>query len=505
MKVRTVIFTIVALLLSFVLLMFNNEKESYSLPINGYRVYLDGKPIGLIKSKNELDTYINKQQETLRVKYKVDKIYIPNNIDVVKELTYDDKVDSIEYIYDKINSISPFTIKGYQVTIDKTESDVYENDDNVVEDEDKIIKINVLNKEIFTKAVENVILSFVTSNDYQAFIDGETLVLNGTGELVENIYIADNIKIRETNIPVNEVIYMDTDDLTKYLIFGNNTSSKKYKVKDGDSIESIADKNSMSINELLIANNSLTSESSLLYVGQELSIGILNPVFTTVVEKHVVADQIVKFKTDFKYDNNMYQGESKTLQNGSDGVNRVTQKVKTINGEISQAYIVSSEELVPVVNKVVVKGGKQAKRGDGEWQWPTNIPYIISSRYGWRWGKLHSGVDICGTGRGSPIYAARDGVVTQISYHSSMGYYVTIKHDNGYYTQYEHMQNVNGNDKTGSKCAATKYISIGQRVVAHQVIGEMGSTGSSTGVHLHFEIWDGPPYQSQSYNPLLFY
>ena len=86
-----------------------------------------------------------------------------------------------------------------------------------------------------------------------------------------------------------------------------------------------------------------------------------------------------------------------------------------------------------------------------------------------------------------------------------LGYYVTIKHDNGYYTQYGHMQNTNGNDKAGGVGSATKYIKIGQRVSAHQVIGEMGSSGNSTGVHVHFEIWDGVPYQANSYNPLLFY
>ena len=82
---------------------------------------------------------------------------------------------------------------------------------------------------------------------------------------------------------------------------------------------------------------------------------------------------------------------------------------------------------------------------------------------------------------------------------------VTIKHDNGYYTQYGHMQNVKGNDRKGYEGSATKYIKVGDRVRAHQVIGEMGSSGSSTGVHLHFEIWDGPPYQATYFNPLLFY
>ena len=507
MKLKNIVGLTISFILSAVLVLtIKNNSSLKHVPIEGYRVYLEGKSIGYIKSRDELNDYINVQQEKLKNKYHVDTIYIPNNIDIVKELTYEDKIDKVENIYKTINEISPFTIKGYVVSIDRTNSTKYENDDNTVDENRKnIITLNVLDKDIFKKAVEEVILSFVDKEQYDSFMNKEALKLETTGEIVENIFIEDEIKIKEANLPVNETIYMDSENLTKYLIFGDNTQDKKYTVKSGDSIDKIANNNSMSINELLIANSSIKSEASLLYVGQELSIGTVEPVFTTVVEKHVVEDQVVKYKTTYQYDNTMYQGQSKVKQAGSNGKTRVTQKIKMINGEISQAYIVSSEELVPAVTRIVVKGGKQVRRGDGEWLWPTNFPYIISSRYGWRWGKLHSGVDICGTGRGSPIYAARDGLVTAIGYQSSLGYYVRIKHDNGYYTQYGHMQNINRNDRSGSQGSATKYISVGQRVKAHDVIGEMGSSGGSTGVHLHFEIWDGPPYQAQSFNPLLFY
>ena len=295
--------------------------------------------------------------------------------------------------------------------------------------------------------------------------------------------------------------------LTKYLIFGENDNTKKYYVQKGDSIEKIADDNKMSVNELVIANNDLASSSALIYIGQELSIGNVDPIVTTIVEKHVVQDQVVKYKTITQYDNTMYQGQTKIKQEGSNGTTRVTQKVKMINGEVLNAYIVSSEEIKPAVNKIIVRGGKQTARvrGDGEWQWPTNFPYSISSRYGWRWGKLHSGVDILSTGRGSPIYAARAGEVVSISVNGSSGFFVIIRHDNGYYTRYAHLQNTKGNDNLKGTNSATKYISVGQRVNAHQVIGEMGSSGGSTGVHLHFEIWNGMPFQAQSFNPLAFY
>ena len=508
MKGKNLIWLLIAGILSGLLVtaVKHYGGENKNIPQEGYRVYLEGRSIGLIKSKDELNEYINVQQEKLKEKYHVDTIYIPNNIDIVKEITYEDNFDNISNIYNMINTISPFTIKGYQVTIDRSNSTQYQNDENEEDTKQKIIKINVINKEVFNKAIEEVVLSFVDQEEYDSFKEKTKTDLEGaTGELIENIYIEDNITIKETNIPVNETIYMDSEELTKYLIFGNNSSDKKYVVGKTDDIEKIAERNKMSVNELVIANKDLTSSNSLIFIGQELSIGVVDPLVTTIVEKHIVEDRVVKYKTIYQYDNHMYQGQQKVKQDGSNGKTRVTQKVKMMNGEIINAYIVSSEELKPVVNRIVVKGGKQIARGDGEWSWPTNFPYSISSPYGYRWGKLHTGVDIYVGGRGSPIYAARAGVVTAITSNGSSGFYVTIKHDNGYYTRYCHMQNTSGGDSLKGTHSATKYITVGQRVAAHQVIGEVGSSGHSTGAHCHFEIWNGVPFQAQSFNPMLFY
>ena len=87
--------------------------------------------------------------------------------------------------------------------------------------------------------------------------------------------------------------------------------------------------------------------------------------------------------------------------------------------------------------------------------------------------KMHYGVDLAGP-KGTPIYAARSGTVTTATYGSSAGYYVNINHGDGFSSIYMHM---------------THYIvSPGQYVSQGQVIGYMGSTGASTGSHLHFGI-----------------
>lgn len=514
MKGKDIIWLLIAAILSGIMVTsIKNYNEKNSIPQQGYRVYLEGKTIGYIKSRDELNSYINKQQEKLKDKYHVDTIYIPNNIDIVKEITYEDNFDSIEHIYNMINTISPFTIKGYQVTIDRTNSTEYQNDDNEEDNGPKITKINIINKEIFNKSIDEVILSFVDEDEYNAFKNQEEQKTDDQSkDIIENLYIEDKITIKEKNIPVNETIFMDSNALTKYLLFGDNFVEKKYIVKSGDNIEKIADNNHMGVNDLVIANNDLKSATSLIYVGQELSVSSVNPLITLIVEKNMVEEQVVKYKTVTQYDNKMYQGQTKVKQEGSNGKTRIVKKVKMLNGETLSAYIVSSEEIKPVVNRVIVRGGRQSYviRGDGGWLWPTNRPYYISSPYGWRCfrGKCknHSGIDIVAGGQGAPIYAARAGEVYDINANSSSGFYVIIKHDNGYYTRYAHMQNTERNNRiSGKTSSATKYIKKGQRVEAHQLIGEIGCTGSCSGPHLHFEIWNGIPFRTQSFNPRSFY
>ena len=115
MKKKTIIYTILALILSAGVFFFENEKK-YD-PQEVYRVYLDGDSIGLIYSKDDFEEHINKEEEAIKEQYNVEKVYIPNNLDIVKEITYNEKVESVTAIYEKIKDKTSFTIKGYKITI----------------------------------------------------------------------------------------------------------------------------------------------------------------------------------------------------------------------------------------------------------------------------------------------------------------------------------------------------------------------------------------------------
>ncbi|KZR81344.1 Murein hydrolase activator NlpD precursor [Prochlorococcus marinus str. MIT 1342] len=103
--------------------------------------------------------------------------------------------------------------------------------------------------------------------------------------------------------------------------------------------------------------------------------------------------------------------------------------------------------------------------------WPTKGVY--TSGFGWRWGRMHQGIDIANL-TGTPIRASKDGIVTHAGWMGGYGYLVEISHSDGASTRYAH----------NSKLLVRK----GQLVPQGATIAKMGSTGRSTGPHLHFEI-----------------
>lgn len=127
--------------------------------------------------------------------------------------------------------------------------------------------------------------------------------------------------------------------------------------------------------------------------------------------------------------------------------------------------------------------------GASGFMWPTPGNYYITSEYGWRWGRLHAGIDIGDAGiGGDPVVASKAGTVAYVysgcthnypkSYRccgGGYGNYVIIQHDGTYSTLYGHLSYVS--------------VSVGEYVSQGQTLGAAGCTGHSTGDHLHFEVY----------------
>ena len=145
-------------------------------------------------------------------------------------------------------------------------------------------------------------------------------------------------------------------------------------------------------------------------------------------------------------------------------------------------------------NNVAGGSGAAVTPGTSGFVAPVDGPHVITSSFSVRehplfgYTKMHPAIDLA-KNQGSPIYAIAAGTVTTAAYSEANGYYVSLAHGSGYTSIYCHM---------------TKYIvSVGDSVTQGQVIGYVGSTGWSTGPHLHFELHqNGTALNPAEYLPL---
>lgn len=109
--------------------------------------------------------------------------------------------------------------------------------------------------------------------------------------------------------------------------------------------------------------------------------------------------------------------------------------------------------------------------GAGGYVWP--VDGTVTSEYGYRWGRLHAGIDIAAP-TGTPIYSARPATVAYAGWMGGYGQIVLLDHGDGTTTAYAHQSQL--------------LTSVGRQVAAGEQIGAVGSTGNSTGPHVHFEV-----------------
>ena len=343
-KTKIIFLTILALAISIITIILESTSYVYYEAQNVYRVYLNGTSLGIIESKDELEKYVNKQQEALKEKYNVDNVYIPQGLKIKKETTYNQNTENVESIYNKIANQEDFTINGYTITI--TDLKESEKDQKGTVNTQKIKEyLYILDESILKEAINDVVNSFVDEKEYENYLNEIKKDQTALGETIENVYVKEQISIKKGRIPANQKIYQTRQELAKYLLFGTNEKNKTYTVKEGDSVKSISNKNKMSTEEFLIANQDISDENALLYKGQEVVISYINPRITIVEETHSVKKESIRYKTIEKTDENLMPGHYEIIQSGKKGESKITRKIEKQNGKITEALIISSEVL----------------------------------------------------------------------------------------------------------------------------------------------------------------
>lgn len=237
------------------------------------------------------------------------------------------------------------------------------------------------------------------------------------------------------------------------------------QVLDGDSTVYIQEEISVD-NEYISVADLYSAEDGADYLEEY---GLVHILTVQETEYPAAAD----YRIIEQQDNNLYQGQREVVQTGAAGEYLVRAKTEYVNGIETSKSILSESLVQEAVDEIIKIGTKEppAGLGTGEFAMPTNGR--ISSGFGARWGRTHTGIDIAASS-GTEIRAADTGVVSFAGDKGSYGNLVKVNHQNGYETYYAHC----------SKILVLK----GQIVEKGQRIALVGSTGNSTGPHCHFEV-----------------
>jgi len=236
-----------------------------------------------------------------------------------------------------------------------------------------------------------------------------------------------------------------------------------YLVAEGDTLWDIAQAYGVDVTTILGANPDVNA--SRLQVGRVIRVLSLDGVLHTVKSGDTVSGLATKYHVEASV-------------------------IAKANGLTDAAVLKVGQELILpgakpiIVHKATAAGGSsdgQTVTITGEYRWP--VSGFISSRWGWRWGRFHHGLDIAAP-YGRSIVASRGGKVVFAGWKGGYGNTVVLSHNSGTTTLYGH--------------ASRLLVEYGQWVEAGQVIARVGSTGVSTGNHLHFEI----RVDGSSVNPL---
>lgn len=295
------------------------------------------------------------------------------------------------------------------------------------------------------------------------------------GEELLKVTFAEKVELHDIKAPSQEII--EPPKAYQLIKIGTN-NPEKYLVQEGDSLWLIARRNDMYVNDIVVANN---LDSDKLSLGQELLLVKSKPYITVMTQVKGDRVESIPFQTKVVVDNSA-GATVRVKQEGKNGEKQVAYQATKLNGVLQQKDIMSEKILQAAVDKVIVKGNRvvqvASRSGTGNLEWPSYGPITQYYR-----GGSHTGIDI-GARTGTSIRAADAGNVTSTCYQGGYGNLITINHNNGLVTRYAHCSSMT--------------VSAGQSVARGEQIGTVGSTGRSTGPHLHFEVLSGGSFQ----NPL---
>lgn len=427
------------------------NSESNLLTI--YHVYLDDDYIGSVDDQAIIEQHISTKIKTMNDSdrdytygYEQEIAFIPErvfstnlNIDQVlatldQELVIDIQATTLQ-LGDKV--------LGHFASIEDADQAIFNYKKLYVDEE-------VLNQLADEEAEKQIELEI-----------GESIITDVT--LSEEVTLFESIVSETDLITVKEAVRLLDKGTLEDMI---------HNVSTGDTLYSIGERYNLSEQQLLELNDNLDVDG-VLQIDQAINVTDYVPLANVIVFEEQRKEETIKAEQKTEETEDLYRGETKVKQTGKDGKKELHLAIEKVNGKVVASEVLSEEIIEEVQHEITLKGTKEIpSRGTGDFAWPAAGGYI-SSNYGPRWGSHHDGIDIARP-TNLDIVATDNGVVESVTYNSGYGNHIVINHNNGYKTLYAHLSSTS--------------VSVGDTVPQGTKIGVMGTTGRSTGTHLHFEV-----------------
>lgn len=450
---------IILLMVSVILVLAGNRVTAAGIPETTtiQHVYLNDEFVGSVTDETEIENIVADKVEEAQEDYPDFTFDKETQLKFVPEEVFDEDVkedQAVKGIQDQLN----VKAEAYEIDIDN-QAVAY-----------------VASKEDAEDVLEKITLLYVNEEEYAEYESGkkesekDADSLKEPGSRILDIEFSLPVTFKETMVYPDEIKSVDK---TLSMIEEGKEETTIYEAKEEEDLEAIATSHDMDLDQLLELNPGQDEDKGV-KEGERLYVTQRTPYVNVMVEREVLKEERIPFEKEVKEDDELPKGELITEQMGNEGILAFTYNVSETNGKKISESIVKKEVTEEAKTEITRKGTKVIpSQGSGTYSWPADGGYI-SSKQGQRWGKLHKGIDIARPATRT-IKAADHGIIETAGNSGGYGNKITINHNNGYKTVYAHLDSID--------------VIAGQKIEKGMKIGMMGSTGHSTGVHLHFEIY----------------
>lgn len=310
------------------------------------------------------------------------------------------------------------------------------------------------------------------------------------GASFEDAQFQEDVKVLETPVNLTQVQTMEEVEAE---LEKKQEAFEEYTIQGDDNFWSISQDYKIKMDDLVKMNED--KDPKKLREGMVIRLSYPKSILNVVTKELTKYEEQIPYETYTEKDDSMYTNESKVIREGQEGKKVIEANIIRVNGVEKDREITSEVVVLEPVNKIIARGTKKEvtaasiARGYGKFKTPTSGR--ITSRFGKRthpitrrW-TMHSGLDIANS-KGTAIYAAESGTISATGWQGGYGKRIEIDHGAGITTLYAHLSSIK--------------VSSGDSVSRGDLIGYMGSTGNSTGPHLHFEVRiDGVARNPQKY------